>query len=99
MVSLLRHPRDEVFLGPGATLGRAAQSVAPGLVRWVVGRGMKAALNRARRVAPSPGNLFEAPADHAVNGGLRRPPLLPRVPKPAIYAVGGILGLWLARKL
>lgn len=99
MVSLARHPRDEVLLGPGALAGRVAQAVAPGFVRWAVGRGMKAALNRADRVRPSPGNLFEAPADHAVVGGLRRAPSLPRVPRPALYAVGGILGLWLARRI
>ncbi|WP_376096476.1 SDR family oxidoreductase [Roseomonas sp. CCTCC AB2023176] len=97
--SPVRRPRREVLLGPGALAGRVAQALAPGLVRGVVARGMRAALRRARPVATSPGNLFQPPADHAVTGGLRTGPSLPRLPKPAMYAVGGILGLWLARRL
>ena len=99
MVSLVRRPRREVLLGPGGRLGRLGSALMPGIVHRIMGWGMRAALSRARPAPRTRGNLFDAPAEHAVHGGLRRGPSLPRVPRPALYAVGGILGLWLARRL
>ena len=82
-----------------AAFARYEAALVPGIVHRLMGRGMRAALSRARPAPRTRGNLFDAPAEHAVHGGLRRGPSLPRVPRPALYAVGGILGLWLARRL
>jgi short-subunit dehydrogenase len=99
IVDLLRNPRDEVLLGPGVLAGRVAQALVPGLVRGAMARGMRKALSRASPAPKGPGNLYAPPANHAVEGGLRRGPVPARIPKPALLAMAGLAGIWLARRL
>jgi len=84
VVSLVRKPRNTVTLGAPALPGRLAHALAPDLLgratRWL----MDASLARAAPAAQGDGNLFEASAGHAVDGGFRRP-----VPATAL-AIGAL---------
>jgi NAD(P)-dependent dehydrogenase (short-subunit alcohol dehydrogenase family) len=73
MVQLAVRPRHSRTVGSAATLARLAHFWLPGfdfLSGWLTGH----ALQRARPVAPSPGNLFHPPqGQRRIDGGWRSP--------------------------
>lgn len=72
MVSLARHPRHTTSVGATATLLRFAHFVTPGFDR-LYGLATGRALERAKRVPTSSGNLFHpALGQRRVDGGWRR---------------------------
>lgn len=71
MVSLAVHPRHTTSVGVMSTLLRFAHFITPGFDR-LSGLLTGAALHRAERVAPSPGNLFHpALGQRRIDGGWR----------------------------
>ncbi|WP_052402356.1 SDR family oxidoreductase [Muricoccus aerilatus] len=97
IAALIEEPRDATPVGPAAWAMRLASTIAPGPLRWAMGKVMRRGLGNAPRAAPSDGNLFTAPADHAVYGGFRKEAAI-RIPTKAWLAAAGIIGFWFARR-
>lgn len=97
IASLIEEPRAAAVVGPAAWALRLASAVAPGPLRWAMGKVMRRGLGKAPRAGVSDGNLFQAPADHEVYGGLRKEAAF-KVPPKAWLTVAGIAGFLLLRR-
>lgn len=97
IASLIEAPRNAAVVGPAAWAMRLASAIAPGPLRWAMGKVMRRGLGNAPATAASDGNLFTAPADHAVYGGFRTEAAI-RIPAKAWLAAAGIIGFWFARR-
>ncbi|TPG60336.1 SDR family oxidoreductase [Roseomonas nepalensis] len=97
IASLIEEPRAAAVVGPAAWALRLASTVAPGPLRWAMGKVMRRGLGRAPKAGVSDGNLFEAPADHEVYGGFRKEAGL-KLPPKAWLTVAGIAGFLLLRR-
>ena len=97
IASLIEEPRNAAVVGPAAWAMRLASTVAPGPLRWVMGKVMRRGLGQAPRAGASDGNLFAAPADHEVYGGLRKEAAF-KVPPKAWLTLAGIAAFLFARR-
>jgi len=97
IASLIEEPRNAAVVGPAAWAMRLASTIAPGPLRWAMGKVMRRGLAHAPAAPASNGNLFTPPADHAVYGGFRKEAAI-RIPTKAWLATAGIIGFWLARR-
>ncbi|MFC0407416.1 SDR family oxidoreductase [Roseomonas elaeocarpi] len=100
MVALARRPRPGVMVGAAAWASRLGYAVAPGAVRWGMGRFMERYFRQAERVPVTDGALFAAPTRQpGVYGGWRRQRLGRSPVKTGALVLGGAaLALWLARR-
>ena len=97
IASLIEEPRNAAVVGPAAWAMRLASTVAPGPLRWAMGKVMRRGLGQAPRAGASDGNLFAAPADHEVYGGLRKEAAF-KVPPKAWLTLAGIAAFLFARR-
>lgn len=105
IVSLIRRPRREVFVGAGPKIAHAAHAVLPGLTQRLFASRVRKQHFEDRPAPPSDGNLFEpAESGYGVTGGWAGPraggskamPVLGGVIAGAGAATAG--WLWLRRR-
>lgn len=104
MVRLARHPHSSTTVGGTARLLRLAHFLVPGFTR-LLGWGTARAIDRARNVPVSSGNLFHPPlGQRRIDGGWREPASA-QSHATGLLAVGvgtlgaAVLGWYLVRRL
>jgi len=97
IAGLIENPRNAAPVGASAWAMRMVSTLAPTPLRWAMGKVMRRGLGKAPKAAPTDGNLFTAPTDHGVYGGLRKEAAV-RIPPKAWWAAAGIIGFWFVRR-
>ena len=88
VVALSQSPRAATSVGSIAWPARILQALAPGLTGRITAKLIGIALNRAKPVVVTDGNLFTPSRDYAIDGGYRLP-----TEKRAVITVAAVVGL------
>ena len=95
VVALVERPRAVTWVGAGATPGRLAQAIAPQWLGATLQRITRWALQRAKPVAQSDGNLFAPSQGTPIDGGQRAANHHAAGTVVAMGVLGVAIGLWL----